>query len=93
MKPKKIKKTGADKKTDPEKTPEELKKQFGELLTEKQVLFEKLQRVSADYINYQKRAPKQIADSVAYEKKAIIRSLLPSLDNFNHALDGADTAQ
>ncbi len=59
----------------------------------KQVFFEKLQRVSADYINYQKRAPKQIADSVAYEKKAIIRSLLPSLDNFNHALAGADTAQ
>ena len=93
MKQKKVKKTGPDKKAEPEKTPEELKEQIQELLTEKQVFFEKLQRVSADYINYQKRAPKQIADSVAYEKKAIIRSLLPSLDNFNHALAGADTAQ
>lgn len=93
MKQKKQKKTGPDKKAEPEKTPEELKEQIQELLTEKQVFFEKLQRVSADYINYQKRAPKQIADSVAYEKKAIIRSLLPSLDNFNHALAGADTAQ
>jgi len=92
MKQKKIK-TGPGKKAEPEKTPEELKEQVEELLTEKQVFFEKLQRVSADYINYQKRAPKQIADSVAYEKKAIIRSLLPSLDNFNHALAGADTAQ
>lgn len=93
MKPKKTKKSDHDKKTEPETTPEELKNQVAELLTEKQVLFEKLQRVSADYINYQKRAPKQIADSVAYEKKAIIRSLLPSLDNFNHALAGADTAK
>ncbi len=93
MKQKKTKKTGHDKKTEPEKTPVDLKNQVAELLTEKQVLFEKLQRVSADYINYQKRAPKQIADSVAYEKKVIIRSLLPSLDNFNHALAGADTAQ
>lgn len=93
MKQKKTKKTGHDKKNEPEKTPVELKNQVAELLTEKQVLFEKLQRVSADYINYQKRAPKQIADSVAYEKKVIIRSLLPSLDNFNHALAGADTPQ
>ena len=93
MKQKKIKKTGPDKNAESEKTPEGSKEQIQELLTEKQVLFEKLQRVSADYINYQKRAPKQIADSVAYEKKAIIRSLLPSLDNFNHALAGADTAQ
>ena len=93
MKQKKIKKTGPCKNPEPEKTPEELKEQIAELLTEKQVFFEKLQRVSADYINYQKRAPKQIADSVAYEKKAIIRSLLPSLDNFNHALAGADTAR
>ena len=93
MKQKKIKKTGPDKNAESEKTPEASKDQIQELLTEKQVLFEKLQRISADYINYQKRAPKQIADSVAYEKKAIIRSLLPSLDNFNHALAGADTAQ
>ena len=93
MKPKKTKKSDSNKKTEPEKTPEDLKNQIAELLTEKQILFEKLQRVSADYINYQKRAPKQIADSVAYEKKVIIRSLLPSLDNFNHALAGADTAK
>jgi len=64
-----------------------------ELTKEKTELFEQLQRVSADYANFQKRAPKQIADSVAYEKKAIIRSLLPSLDNFEHALNAAKTAE
>jgi len=76
-----------------DKSHKELKKQVEELMAEKQDIFEKLQRVSADYINYQNRAPRQIADSVAFEKKAIIRSLLPSLDNFAHALAGADSAK
>ena len=77
---------------DLEKKVEQLEKQLEELTTEKQTIFEQLQRVSADYANFQKRAPKQIADSVAYEKKAIIRSLLPSIDNFEHALSHASTA-
>ena len=83
---KKAKKTTADKQT------EKLQQQIDRLETEKQDLFEKLQRVGADYANYQKRTPKQIADSVAYEKKAIIRSLLPSLDNLAHALASSESA-
>ena len=71
---------------------EELETQLHEVTDEKQGLFEQLQRVSADYANFQKRAPKQIADSVAYEKKGILRSLLPSIDNFEHALSHASTA-
>ena len=71
---------------------EKLEKQIDELKTEKQDLFEQLQRVSADYANFQKRAPKQIADSVAYEKKAVLRSLLPSIDNLEHALSHTSTA-
>ena len=62
------------------------------LTNEKQEVFEQLQRISADYANFQKRTPKQIADSVAYEKKAILRSLLPSIDNFEHALSHASSA-
>ena len=42
------------------------------LRAEKNELFAKLQRVSADYANYQKRVPKQIADSIGYEKERII---------------------
>ena len=67
----------------------ELEEQLKEVTTEKEEIFEKLQRISADYANYQKRAPRQIADSVAYEKKAIIRSMLPALDNLAHAIAGA----
>ena len=76
-----------------EKEVKNLQQQLEALSKEKDELFEKLQRVGADYANYQKRTPKQIADSVAYEKKAIIRSLLPSLDNFAHALSIADNAE
>jgi molecular chaperone GrpE len=75
-----------------EKKVQELEEHIAMLTAEKEETFEKLQRVSADYTNFQKRAPKQIADSVAYEKKAIIRSLLPSIDNFEHALSHASTA-
>ena len=71
---------------------EELEGQVEKLTGEKAELFEKLQRVRADYANYQKRSPKQIADSIAYEKKAIIRSLLPALDNFEHALAAAENS-
>lgn len=67
----------------------ELEEQVSELTTEKQDIFEKFQRVSADYINYQKRAPKQISDSIAYEKMAVIRTVLPTLDNLKLAITGA----
>ena len=70
----------------------DLQHQVEQLEAEKQNLFEKFQRLSADYANFQKRTPRQIAESVAYEKKAIIRSLLPSLDNFAHALASAENA-
>lgn len=69
-----------------------LEKKIEELTQQNAETFAKLQRISADYANFQKRAPKQIADSVAYEKIAIIKSLLPSIDNFEHALNGAKTA-
>ena len=81
----------SDKKSD--KIIAELEHKLEDAINEKQDIFEKLQRMSADYANYQKRMPKQIADSVSYQKRSIIQSLLPSLDNFSHALAGAGTAK
>jgi len=69
------------------------KNQLEELGKEKQEIFEKLQRVSADYANFQKRIPRQTADAIAYEKEKIIKSLLPALDNFEHILANARTAE
>jgi molecular chaperone GrpE len=67
-----------------------LSEQIEKLTAEKDEVFAKLQRVSADYMNYQKRSAKQISESVTYEKEWVIKSLLPVLDNFEHSLCGAE---
>ena len=72
---------------------EELQQTLESLQKEKDELFGKLQRVSADYANFQKRVPKQIADSICYEKEKIIKSLLPALDNFEHTLQNAQSVE
>jgi molecular chaperone GrpE len=71
----------------------ELYEQIELLQKEKDELFAKLQRVSADYANFQKRIPKQISDTIGYEKERIIKSLLPALDNFEHTLQNAHSAE
>ncbi len=50
-------------------------------------------RISADYSNFQKRVPKQIADTLAYEHEKVIRTLLPALDNFELTLKNAESAE
>jgi molecular chaperone GrpE len=67
----------------------ELRAGLEALRKEKDDVFGRLQRVSADYANFQKRVPKQIADSVSYEKEVIIKSLLPVLDNFERTVDAS----
>lgn len=70
-----------------------LHEQMEKLQAEKDEIFAKLQRVSADYVNYQKRSAKQISEAIAYEKEAVIKSLLPVLDNFEHTLNGAENLE
>ena len=72
---------------------DKLCQQIDNLQKEKDELFGKLQRVSADYANFQKRVPKQIADTICYEKEKIIKTLLPALDNFEHTLQNARSAE
>ncbi|PKL48226.1 MAG: nucleotide exchange factor GrpE [Planctomycetes bacterium HGW-Planctomycetes-1] len=84
-----------------EETPKEHKKdkahklheQLDKLQAEKDEIFARLQRLSADYLNFQKRSSKQIAESIAYEKESIIKSLLPVLDNFDHTLANTENLQ
>ncbi|MBN1795331.1 MAG: nucleotide exchange factor GrpE [Sedimentisphaerales bacterium] len=76
-----------------EKELKELEEKIESLEGEKAELFDKLQRVSADYANFQKRAPKQIAEAIAYEKEIIVKSLLPAMDNFEHTLEKAGSAE
>ncbi len=94
MKEKTTKKTKEKADVKPKNTEaENLGEQLKNLQKEKDELFAQLQRVSADYANYQKRAPKQIADSISYEKEKIIKTLLPILDNFEHTLQNAESAE
>ncbi len=72
---------------------DKLRQQAETLQKEKDELFGKLQRVSADYMNFQKRSHKQVADTVAYEKEKVIKTLLPALDNFEHTLQNAQSAE
>ncbi len=70
-----------------EKKPaEELQKQIESLKKEKDDIFAKLQRVAADYDNYQKRSARQLSDGINYEKDKIIKAILPVLDNFEYIL-------
>lgn len=71
---------------------EKLHQLISDLQKEKDELFGQLQRVSADYANFQKRVPKQTADTIAYEKERIIKTLLPVLDNFEHTLQNTHSA-
>ena len=72
---------------------QQLQQQMEALAAEKDGIFGKLQRVSADYANFQKRASKQIEDTITYEKDKIIKTLLPVLDNFEHTLQNAGSAE
>jgi len=64
-----------------------------DLQKEKEELFGRLQRLSADYTNFQKRVPKQIADFTEHEKEKIIRTLLPPLDNLERTLQNAQSTE
>jgi molecular chaperone GrpE len=70
-----------------------LRQELDSVQEEKDELFSRLQRVYADFSNFQKRVPKNIADAVTYEKEKLIRSFLPVLDNFALTLQKAHAAE
>jgi len=76
--------------------PDQNKQPVRQAILNKAALFsmlkEKFMRISADYANFQKRIPKQINDTIEYEKEKLIKSLLPVLDNFEHTLQNASSA-
>ena len=72
---------------------ESLEQELESMQKERDELLGKLQRVSADYANFQRRVPKQVSDSVAYEKENLIKTLLPTLDNFQHTLQKSHAAE
>jgi molecular chaperone GrpE len=66
------------------------------LRTERDQLFERLARATAEFKNSQKRLETEFDQRMQYANTSLIRSLLPALDNFERALaqdpSKADTA-
>jgi molecular chaperone GrpE len=94
MKPKSREKSKEQAQSAPKKDElQQLHQQIEKLTKEKNEIFERLQRVAADYENLQKRTPKQIADTIRFEKEKIIKTLLPALDNFEHTLQNAHSTE
>jgi molecular chaperone GrpE len=59
------------------------------LRAERDDLLARLQRVSADYLNYQKRVQRDVADAREFANADLIKSLLAVLDDMERALDAA----
>ncbi len=74
-----------------EVAPDKLSARTEELIAERDELFGKLQRLSADYSNFQKRSARQASDTISFEKERIIKTLLPVLDNFEHTLSNTES--
>jgi molecular chaperone GrpE len=71
----------------------ELQAELEQLEQERNELLSKLQRVSADYANFQKRSSRQVSEAAAYEKEKVVKSLLAVMDNFEHTLGHAESAE
>jgi molecular chaperone GrpE len=56
------------------------------LRTERDQLFERLARATAEFKNSQKRLESEFDQRVQYANSSLIRSLLPAIDNFERAL-------
>jgi molecular chaperone GrpE len=57
------------------------------LRAEKDDLLKRLQRVSADFLNYQKRIQKEIQHSREFANEGLIKAMLPVLDDVERALE------
>jgi molecular chaperone GrpE len=56
-------------------------------------LLARLQRVSADYLNYQKRAGREVAEARQFANSALVKDLLPVLDDLERAVAAAQSHQ
>jgi len=59
------------------------------LQSERDDLLARLQRLSADYLNYQKRVQRDISEAREFANEELIKSLLGVLDDMERALDAA----
>lgn len=70
--------------------PGENKDQIRSVQEDRDDLLARLQRVSADYLNYQKRVQRDIEQARDYANEEIIKALLGVLDDMERALEAAN---
>ncbi len=54
---------------------------------DKKTLLEKLQRVTADFLNYQKRTARNAEESRQWARADLLKTILPAIDDFEQALE------
>jgi len=59
---------------------------------ERDELYARLQRVSADYQNYMKRSAQNLTDSVELARGDLLKQLVPVMDHFDNALSAEPTS-
>ena len=59
------------------------------LQAERDELFDRLQRLAAEFDNFRKRAAREQADTVARANERLVKELLPVLDDLGRALEAA----
>jgi len=79
----------AHEKSQPAQPADDLTTQLAAIKAERDDLFARLQRVSADYVNYQKRAVRDLQQAREYANEELIKSLLFVLDDMERALEAA----
>lgn len=62
---------------------------LAKLKAERDDYLARLQRVSADFVNYQKRAQREMSESREYANADLLKSLLPVLDDLERAIEAA----
>jgi molecular chaperone GrpE len=73
----------------PQSAPTDLQKQLEAKAAEARDLLDQLQRVAAEYSNYQKRMERHLDEERQHAVRALVLDLLPALDNFDRALASA----
>jgi molecular chaperone GrpE len=86
-----MKPTPADRNADPT-TDESLRQERDALLQERDSLFDRLARTTADYQNSRRRLEADKDQAVAFANSVLLKSLLPVIDNFERALASGEKA-
>jgi len=71
---------------------EELKAKLEQTEKEKQDLYDRLLRTTADFDNFRKRVSREKDELIRYGNEKLARELLPVIDNFERALQQAENS-